>query len=240
MTHAVVLKLLEGLEYRGHHVYMDNYYSSPSLFQDLKRLKFVACGTVRTNRRGVPDEINAKLQKGEIVSKKIDDDVMALKWMDKRPIAMLTTVHDDSVVTKQRRTRAAQNGVEEVQKPVVVERYNEFMGGVDTGDQLLSYGFSHRTLKWWRRAFFHLIEVAIVNVYIMYLMTPCEGRRLTHKTFRIQLTKELLMDTVQTIPLLWTTSKPKSFISPYWTTLPSEGRSYSFRIAVTARLCCLQ
>ena len=39
--------------------------------------------------------------------------------------------------------------MEEVRKPVVVERYNEFMGGVDTGDQLLSYyGFSHRTLKW--------------------------------------------------------------------------------------------
>ena len=87
--------------------------------------------------------------------------------------------------------------MEEVRKPVVVERYNEFMGGVDTGDQLLSYyGFSHRTLKWWRRAFFHLIEVAIVNAYIMYLTTPCEGWRLTHKEFRIQLAKELLMDTV--------------------------------------------
>ena len=88
----------------------------------------------------------------------IDDDVMALKWMDKRPVAMLTTVHDDSVITKQRWTRAVHGGVEEVHKPVVVEQYNEFMGGVDTGDQLLSYyGISHCTLKWWRRAFFHLI-----------------------------------------------------------------------------------
>ena len=74
---------------------------------------------------------------------------------------MLTTVHDDSVVTKQRRTRAVSGGVEEVRKPLVIERYNQFMIGVDVGDQLLSYyGFSHRTLKWWRRAFFHLIEVA--------------------------------------------------------------------------------
>ena len=196
MTHTVVLKLLEGLENRGHHVYMDNYYSSPSLFQHLRRLGFGACGTVSTNRRGVPEEIKAKLQKGEVVSKMIDNDVMALKWMDKRPVAMLTTVHDDSVVTKQRRIRAVQGGVEEVCKPLVVERYNEFMGGVDTGDQLLSYyGFSHRTLKWWRRAFFYLLKVAIVNAYIMYLTTPCEGRRLTHKEFRIQLAKEMLMDT---------------------------------------------
>ena len=98
VTHAVVLKLLEGLENRGHHVYMDNY-TSPRLFQNLRHLGFGACGTVRTNRRGVPDEIKAKLQKGEIVSKMIDDDVMALKWMDKHPVAMLTTVHDGHQTT---------------------------------------------------------------------------------------------------------------------------------------------
>ena len=56
-------------------------------------------------RCGAPEKIKAKLQqKGEIVSKMIND-VMALKWMDKCPMAMLTTVHDDSVVTKQRQTR---------------------------------------------------------------------------------------------------------------------------------------
>ena len=58
----------------------------------------------------------------------IDDVVMALKWMDKRPVVMHTTVHDDSVVTKQRRTRTVQGGVE-VRKPVVVKRYNEFTEG---------------------------------------------------------------------------------------------------------------
>ena len=38
----------------------------------------------------MPDEIKANLQKGEIVSKMIDDNVMALKLMDKRPVAMFT------------------------------------------------------------------------------------------------------------------------------------------------------
>ena len=50
VTHAVVLKLLEGLENRGHHIYMDNHYTSPALFQDLRCRGFCACGTVRTNR----------------------------------------------------------------------------------------------------------------------------------------------------------------------------------------------
>ena len=47
-----MLKLLEDLEGRGHHVYTDNYYSSPALFGDLQHLGFGACGTVRKNRCG--------------------------------------------------------------------------------------------------------------------------------------------------------------------------------------------
>ena len=71
-----------------------------------------------------------------------------------------------SFVTK-RRSRTAQ---EDILKPLVVEEYNESMGGVDTGDQLQSYyGFSHRTVNWWRWLFFHLIDPAIVNAYILYL-----------------------------------------------------------------------
>ena len=55
------------------------------------------------------------------------------------------------------------------------------------------YGFSHRTVKWWRRAFLHLLDLAIVNTYVMYCGTPQSGHRLTHEQFRIDLAKGLLM-----------------------------------------------
>ena len=68
------------------------------------------------------------------------------------------------------------------------------MGGVDKSDQLLSYyGFSHRTVKWWRRAFFHLIDLAVVNSYILYCGSQQSGRRYTHEQFRIELAKGILM-----------------------------------------------
>ena len=73
MTHAVVVKLLEGLEGRGHHVYTDNFYSSSALFGDLRRLGFGACGMVQMNRRGVPTEMKAALKKGETISTQIDN-----------------------------------------------------------------------------------------------------------------------------------------------------------------------
>ena len=137
MTHAVVVKLLEGLEGRGHHVYTDNFYTSPALYGDLRRLGFGACGTVRVNRRGVPTEMKAALKKGETTSTQIDSSMMVLKWMDKRPVVMLSTIHDDSFVTKKRRSRTAQDGQEDILKPLVVEEYNQNMGGVDTGKKYM-------------------------------------------------------------------------------------------------------
>ena len=44
---------------------------------------------------------------------------MALKWMDKRPVTMLSTIHNESMTTKICRSRQAEGGQEE---PVVVEQ----------------------------------------------------------------------------------------------------------------------
>ena len=191
--HAVVLDLLKGLERRGHHVYVDNYYTSPALFSDLRDRGFGACGTVRANKRGLPIEMKATLERGAVISANVDRSMMALKWMDKRPVSMLTTIHDNSMTTKVRRKRRRGGEREEIRKPVTVDQYNQFMGGVDRSDQLLSYyGFSHRTVKWWRRAAFHLLDMAIVNSYVLYSSLHA-GRKLTHEQFRIELAKELLL-----------------------------------------------
>ena len=105
---------------------------------------------------------------------------------------MLSTIHD-SMMSKRRRTQHVPGGIEEVQKPVMVEQYNTYMGGVEKSDQLLSYyGYCHRTVKWWRRAFFHLVDNAIMNAYILYRLSEQSGRKLDHKHFRIELVKQLL------------------------------------------------
>ena len=82
---------------RVRHVYTDNYYSSSALFRDLQRLGFGAYKTVRMNRRGMPKEMKAVLKKEEMVSKQMDSSILALKWMDKRVVTVLSTIHDDSL-----------------------------------------------------------------------------------------------------------------------------------------------
>ena len=177
VTESVVLELAKGLENRGHHLFCDNYYTGVPLFSSLRDLGFGACGTVRVNRRGVPKELTTtKLAKGEVLTAQTEDGTLALKWMDKRPVTLLSTIHDDTMVTKVRRTRLAPGGREEISKPHMVTEYNRYMGGVDKSDQLLSYyGFSHRTVKWWRRAFYHLLEVGVVNAYILYTESEQAG-----------------------------------------------------------------
>ena len=61
MTAAVVLKLVEPICGLGHHIYMDNFYSSPRLFTELRSRGFGVCGTLRLNRRGVPPEAKGTL-----------------------------------------------------------------------------------------------------------------------------------------------------------------------------------
>jgi len=141
----------------------------------------------------MPHEMRQPLAKGEVVTASLSDSLVVLKWMDKRPVLMLSTIHDTSLVAKRRRSRLAQGGTEEVQKPKMVDEYNQYMGGVDKSDQLLSYyGFPHRTIKWWRRAFYHLLDLAVVQAYILYRQSPQSGRHLRHQQFRVELAKELL------------------------------------------------
>ena len=54
-------------------------------------------------------------------------------------MTMLSTYRNDGMVTKNRRSRAAQGGVEDILKPRVVEDYNKNMGGVDKSKWLLQF-----------------------------------------------------------------------------------------------------
>ena len=74
-THAVVMKLVEKLEGKGHHVYTD----SPAHFLELRQHGFGACGTVRVNRQGMPPEIKANLARGAICTVAIDESMVAQK-----------------------------------------------------------------------------------------------------------------------------------------------------------------
>ena len=137
-------------------------------------------------------DCNESVRKGETKAIQLDNSMLAIKWMDKRAVTALTTIHEDAAVAVERHSRRAPGGRETVMKPQAIVEYN--MGSMDHADQLLSYyGFGHRTVKWWRRAFFFLLDMAVVNSYILYtLQNPDKRRRLSHEQFRVTLATDLL------------------------------------------------
>lgn len=166
------------------------FYPFLDLWKRLLSLGFGSCGTVRLNRTGLPPNFkNYKLKKGEMVSFK-DGGLTGVRWMDKHPVALLSTIHNDSTATVTRRSRAAAGSTEMVSKPVMITAYTNFMGGVDVADQLVTYyGFAHCSKKWWKRAFFHLLEVCMVNAYILY---SSSHQSISHVDFILTVARELL------------------------------------------------
>jgi len=123
---------------------------------------------------------------------------MCLVWQDKRPVLMLSTYHNASTQTIQRRQKT--NGIMQevdIQKPVVIMDYTAKMGAADRADQLCtSYNFCRKSLKWWRKLFFWLLEVGVVNSYILYNINRDANNepRVTHLQFRKRLIELLVGD----------------------------------------------
>ena len=67
LIHEVVLKIVSGLERKGHLLVMDNYFSLIGLFQDLLSRGIYATNTMRTNHIGLSIDLkNTKAFKRSI------------------------------------------------------------------------------------------------------------------------------------------------------------------------------
>jgi len=68
-THANVRHLTSRVEGLGHKIFMDKFFSSQGLFDDLDRHKINLCGRVRPNRRDMPSDFGPKqpkLKRGDV------------------------------------------------------------------------------------------------------------------------------------------------------------------------------
>jgi len=91
--------------------------------------------------------------------------------------------------------KEGENNVEHFRKPVVICDYNKHVGGVDVSDQYISsYSFIRKSKKWWRKMFFWLLEVAVVNSFILYNLSAVANQKpkLSHKKYRLELMKALV------------------------------------------------
>lgn len=139
-----VMTLMESFLDKGYVLYMDNYYTSVPLFEDLERRGTLACGTVRSNRKGLPKDItdakNAEvkaLERGDSLYRQ-KGTVTCVGWKDSKMVYMLaTTPVDPTVNSEVERSVKVDNKWQKkvVNQPSVIYSYNQNMGGVDLSDQ---------------------------------------------------------------------------------------------------------
>jgi len=186
-THATVTELMRKIEGRGHKLYMDNFFSSPELFDDLVKKQIYCCGTVWPNTKGMPQDLRlktTKLKRGDI-RVRTRAGLTAILWWDKRDVCMLTNIH--SAPAEGNFCNEGRKAI----KPQIVMDYNHHMGFVDKGDRMAnSYFINRRTFKWTKKLFFHLLDLAILNSYI--LLSSCGGKKMSHRDFRYTLVRNML------------------------------------------------
>ena len=166
MPAKIVMAICEKYLDKGHHIFADRFYSSVPLVEELKKRGSGFTGTLVRNRLYLPGEVRAKkfqLRKGEQKAWR-DGEKLVLAWRDKgKPTIMISTVFSAASTTYDGRRN------KRIKKPLVVHQYNQNMGGVDIADQYgVYYKFGRRCVKWWRKYMFWLLEVAMVNSYILY------------------------------------------------------------------------
>ena len=144
-AYGVVMKLLRGLEGKGHCVVMDNYFCSIPLFEDLVRRGIYAMGTVRSNRIGLPSNLKntkawKKSNQGHIEWAMHDSRTLScVMWKDKRPI-LLISIHANPIGFPCMPCDEVpyRNGAirEKIPTSLVLLEYTTYMRGVDVADQL--------------------------------------------------------------------------------------------------------
>ncbi|KAJ1088587.1 hypothetical protein NDU88_001744 [Pleurodeles waltl] len=163
VTEKIVWELGRRLFNKGHHFYVDNFYIGVQLFKELFRVDTVACGTIRCNRKGYPRELVCKkLERGQCNALQ-NDDLLALKFSDRRDVYMLSTIHDESTSPV-----TVWGQVAEVRKPVCILNYNKHMGGVHRVDQRLEpYTAIRKSYVWYKKLAIHLFHLATFNAFIV-------------------------------------------------------------------------
>ena len=110
-------------------------------------------------------------------------------WNDRRLVSMLNTFLQHSM--EEIPVKFPKNSTR--QKPCTVVKYNETMGGVDEVDKILQpYTTSRKSLKWYKKIFFHLIDITVYNSFNIY--KEVSGKKTNYKKFVLELLEELFQE----------------------------------------------
>lgn len=163
---------------QGYHLYIDNFYTSSVLVKDLLQEGVAVTGTITENSRVFPAGMKngsqwskaGNVERGSIRWER-DPPILALQWLDNKVVSMLSTIenaNDHVQVERKSRTDGQWRAIA-VTQPQAIASYNQYMNAVDRSDQILATNnVLRKCMRWWKTLFFHLIDIAVVNSFILF------------------------------------------------------------------------
>lgn len=192
----VCMKLMEPLYNQGYNLTTDNFFTSLRLADSLRDKGTSLLGTIRKQRREVPDGDtlmkNRDLHSTEIYSTGIEGSNTTLtiyKAKRKKTLYLLSTMHP---------TVSINNGHPK-KLPETVESYNSSKVGVDVLDQMSRYYTSKSgTRRWPMAVSFNIVDLAAINAWIVF--KEVTGTQISRRNFLLQLMTELCQPNEPRVP----------------------------------------
>ena len=115
-------------------------------------------------------------------------------WVDNSVVNLASSFVGVEPIWELERWRGKEKVRKNIPCPQIVQQYNKSMGGVGLADMLLSLDrISCKTKGWYQKIFWHLIDIAKINAWILYRRDfHLNGKQQKDKKSLPQLSLELL------------------------------------------------
>ena len=198
----IVKKLIGAYKGSNCNLTTDNWYTSYPLAQYLLSKGITLVGTLKKNKREIPDEFHPSKSR-EVGSSLFgfQKDMTLVSYVTKKNkcVILLSTSHDDDKIDP------ATN------KPQMILDYNKYKGGVDTVDQLCgNFTVVRKTTRWTMAIFFALLNIAGINSQVLLNFAKPDATTKFRRYFLKNLATSLMKQHLQnrlTLPFLAAHSK---------------------------------
>lgn len=173
----VVARLTQSVpRHVNYKIFFDNWFTSVPLMVYLRKEGLLSLGTVRATRIPfcyLPKEAEMKKRGRGYMEEKVAtvDNVQlsAVSWYDNKVVNTLSTYVGCKPEGERKRLFKKEKEHRMITCPRSVMIYNDYMGGVDLLDSMLGYyRIQIRSKKWYLKIFFHLVDLACVNSWILW------------------------------------------------------------------------
>ena len=190
MGEHAVFDLISGHNFQGKHLYFGNFFTFLRLLENLKLQNIKACGTIRSDRAGIPSDFAKKnrMQRGDCKSIITSSSIVFI-WMDTKHVFLTSNYHkDNEVVSISRRLQNGQRST--IACPTVIKDYNQFSHGVDLLNQRIScYNLDRMSKMNWPRIFIYFVNASIFNSFICY--NQLSQDKLTNLNYMVSVARSL-------------------------------------------------